>query len=304
MIIFLTILKWIGILLLSLLVFLLLLLLLVLFHPIYYSIKIDDMDVSVRVSYFLNALRFKVDYINGKLDMAGDLIFYRFYPKEDDIDETKEEYSGKKEAAKVSASQPKVDTKEDVREPDEPDRSSGTAEPGTGKQPDREGNCDKGNNPADSSESADTGDDKAGKKNFKDYVEKAIRGVKGIYRKAVATFSNVKEGVHNYSDDVAKEAYSHILAELVVLLRHLRLRRGHIDFTLGFEDPAMTGQLLALYSLVYPKVSKHLLFTADFEKKVYSGQGKAGGKIVPAIVVAIAARLFFDKNIRLFIDRR
>lgn len=304
MMIILTILKWIGIILLSLLVFLILLLLMVLFHPIYYSIKIDDTDVLVRISYFLNALRFRADYIGGKFSAVGDLIFYRFYPKEEDLDATEEEHSSQEKVAKDDAPQSKVDTKEDVRGADEPDRGSGSAEPATEKQPVRDSDEYKGQPEKGSTGDTTTEHAEAGKKSYKDYIEKGIRGAKGFYRRAVGTISNIKQSFDNYADDVAKEAYSHILAELVVLLRHMRLRKGHIDFTLGFDDPSITGQVLAIYSLVYPKVSKRLLFNADFEKKTYSGQGKAGGKIVPAILLGIAIRLFFDKNIRHFIDRR
>lgn len=262
------------------------------------------MDVSVRISYLFNALRIKAAYIDGVFNATGDLIFYGFYPKEDESDEKEEEQIAEKADESVAAPQPKVDTEENREEHiEEPSGAvAGDSDKGSkGLFADTENKAD---DKKSSGFTSDKGDSKSGERDYSKIFEKAIGAIKGLYGRLVKAFADIKESFEKYTDDVAKEAYSHVLTELVVLLRHMRLRHGHIDFTLGFEDPSVTGQLLAFYSLVYPKVHKRLVFSPDFEKKIYKGSGKASGRIIPAVLLGIAIRLFFDKNIRHFIDRR
>ena len=100
------------------------------------------------------------------------------------------------------------------------------------------------------------------------------------------------------SDDVHQSAFLKCLAELKKLLFRLRPKqcRGMIRF--GFEDPSLTGKVLAGASMLYPYWGEHVYCCPDFEEKVLEGEVSVKGslRILPAAVMGW--NLLWSRNVR------
>lgn len=281
----LTILKWIGFALLALLGLAVFLILLVTFYPVIYKIKIDDCDVWVRFSYMFHIIRGYVSYVDGNLDYSAKIAWIKVVS----TDEDKFEKETVKKNKENSKSEP-AKTAKMVKVQESSDTDT-----------DRVKEADKGQDSEQPRSQSDFGKRKKDRKNYFEVFKGYVRKTWGSFRRKI---EGIKDGFSQYTDDCAKAAYAHLLRELVVFLKHIRPRFGHLDFTLGFEDPSYSGLLLAVYSLIYTKVHKRLKFNADFENAGYSGRGTVGGMVQLYIVLLIGVRLLFDRNLRTFLDRR
>ena len=100
------------------------------------------------------------------------------------------------------------------------------------------------------------------------------------------------------SDGVHQSAFLKCFSELKKLLFRLRPKqcRGKIRF--GFEDPSLTGKVLAGASMLYPYWGEHVYCCPDFEEKVLEGEVSVKGafRILPAAVMGW--NLLWSRNVR------
>lgn len=89
-----------------------------------------------------------------------------------------------------------------------------------------------------------------------------------------------------------------IIRQLIKLLRHVLPRKAEGKVTFGFEDPAVTGEVLAACAFVWPAFDGNLDITPDFDQKIILADAKFRGRIRIGTVLVIAGRLFLDKNFR------
>ena len=75
-----------------------------------------------------------------------------------------------------------------------------------------------------------------------------------------------------------------------------RVIEGKVYF--GFEDPALTGQVLGILSVVNVLLGGHLEAEADFEKAVLQGSLLIKGHIRSVHIIKSGVSLILDKNIR------
>ena len=68
--------------------------------------------------------------------------------------------------------------------------------------------------------------------------------------------------------------------------------------TFGFEDPCITGQVLAGLSILYPFVGGHIHLMPDFENQIFEGEAFVKGKIRLVYILATAIRLLVNKSVR------
>lgn len=66
----------------------------------------------------------------------------------------------------------------------------------------------------------------------------------------------------------------------------------------GFDDPYMTGKVLAGISMLYPFYGERLVVEPDFEKAVLEGELHIKGYIRGIYAAIIAFHLIRDKNMR------
>lgn len=100
--------------------------------------------------------------------------------------------------------------------------------------------------------------------------------------------------------DPMKEAFSKLMKTAKSLLRHILPRRlsGRIHF--GFEDPSLTGKILAYLSMIYPFTKDTLVIEPEFEAQelILEGNLSFRGRIRLGYLLYLVLSVVLDKNIR------
>ena len=276
------ILKILGIVLLVLLGILLALLLIVLFVPVRYQgsgyREEGDpvpMHVQLKVTWLLHLVRVSFIYPEEAF-LKVKVLFFQILPAK----EKKKKASNKKEA---DGKKPKTDKKEvgsDVRDTTSDQKIS-----------------DEGNTAVE-----DGGDDR---RTLLDFVRKlfsAIRNIKYTIRKIYDKINHIIHNIRYYikilQTESFKRAFMLCREQLLRLMKIVLPRKVSGTFTIGMEDPAATGQILSIYGILYPLIGDSITVIPDFEKPVMEGSFRFKGKITAFTLIRIAAKIYFDKDLK------
>lgn len=276
------ILKILGIVLLVLLGILLALLLIVLFVPVRYQgsgyRKEGDpvpVHVQLKVTWLLHLVRVSFIYPEEAF-LKVKVLFFQILPAK----EKKKKASNKKEA---DGKKPKTDKKEvgsDVRDTASDQKIS-----------------DEGNTAVE-----DGGDDR---RTLLDFVRKlfsAIRNIKYTIRKIYDKINHIIHNIRYYIKILQTESFKRAFVlcreQLLRLMKIVLPRKVSGTFTIGMEDPAATGQILSIYGILYPLIGDSITVIPDFEKPVMEGSFRFKGKITAFTLIRIAAKIYFDKDLK------
>lgn len=276
------ILKILGIVLLVLLGLLLALLLIVLFVPVRYqgSGYREEGDpvpvhVQLKVTWLLHLVRVSFIYPEEAF-LKVKVLFFQILPAK----EKKKKASNKKEA---DGKKPKTDKKEvgsDVRDTASDQKIS-----------------DEGNTAVE-----DGGDDR---RTLLDFVRKlfsAIRNIKYTIRKIYDKINHIIHNIRYYIKILQTESFKRAFVlcreQLLRLMKIVLPRKVSGTFTIGMEDPAATGQILSIYGILYPLIGDSITVIPDFEKPVMEGSFRFKGKITAFTLIRIAAKIYFDKDLK------
>ena len=276
------ILKILGIVLLVLLGILLALLLIVLFVPVRYQgsgyRKEGDpvpVHVQLKVTWLLHLVRVSFIYPEEAF-LKVKILFFQILPAK----EKKKKASNKKEA---DGKKPKTDKKE---------VGSDVSDTASDQKISDEGNA------ADE----DGGDDR---RTLSDFVRKlffAIRNIKYTIRKIYDKINHIIHNIRYYIKILQTESFKRAFAlcreQLLRLMKIVLPRKVSGTFTIGMEDPAATGQILSIYGILYPLIGDSITVIPDFEKPVMEGSFRFKGKITAFTLIRIAAKIYFDKDLK------
>lgn len=98
--------------------------------------------------------------------------------------------------------------------------------------------------------------------------------------------------------ELFKEVFGFSKNQLFRVIRSIRPRKCDICLTIGTGDPASTGQIFAIYGMLYPFIGRNVSLQADFEEMIIKGNLKIRGKVTAFTLLIVALRLYRDKNIR------
>lgn len=276
------ILKILGIVLLVFLGILLALLLIVLFVPVRYqgSGYREEGDpvpvhVQLKVTWLLHLVRVSFIYPEEAF-LKVKILFFQILP----VKEKKKKASNKKEA---DGKKPKTDKKEvgsDVSDTTSDQKIS-----------------DEGNTAVE-----DGGDDR---RTLLDFVRKlfsAIRNIKYTIRKIYDKINHIIHNIRYYIKILQTESFKRAFVlcreQLLRLMKIVLPRKVSGTFTIGMEDPAATGQILSIYGILYPLIGDSITVIPDFEKPVMEGSFRFKGKITAFTLIRIAAKIYFDKDLK------
>lgn len=119
-------------------------------------------------------------------------------------------------------------------------------------------------------------------------------------RETISDLCRKKDRLMNFWNRTStKKAVEHGKRELFYLLRHIGPRnlRGTIRF--GLEDPAMTGQIFGILSILQAFSGNHLEAEADFNHKVLEGTAVVDGHIRVCHFLGVLIRMLLDKHVRI-----
>lgn len=99
-------------------------------------------------------------------------------------------------------------------------------------------------------------------------------------------------------EDPAQKALAFIKLQCGGLFRHLKPKKFQLTLHFGFEDPAMTGQVLAAVSMFYGWYCEHVDLYPDFEQTVLEGNIYIKGRIRAFSLLIIGVKLLLNRNLR------
>lgn len=311
--IILLILKIIGWILLAILGLIVLLICITIFVPLRYQADgsckgtLESLYGKIKFSWFCHLISGFAVYENGKLDWTIRIAWKKLRAEEEVAVQAEEDFPYKEEVLDKEEVTGKGDVLDkgglDWKETPKKDKSADKKD-----APKEEAVLSpiKGNLPA-NRKAPSKG--QGGFSKLKDLYQKIIRKIREFYEKIKYTIQKFcdtieallvkKEKLESFiTDEIHKAAFAAGLVEVKRLLRFLKPKKLTVDVHFGFEDPCITGQVLALLSVVYPFIGEHADIQPDFEQKILEGEVMASGKIRFLYIVIIGWNLIWNKNVR------
>lgn len=127
--------------------------------------------------------------------------------------------------------------------------------------------------------------------------------IAGRIRKMWLTFRQFCDKIGRWKEfltrDTTKAAVKFLLGRGRALLVHILPRkvRGHV--TVGFEDPSLTGQLMAAAGVFLPLYRDNIQITPVFDRQVLEGDFLIKGRIFGAAFVWTAWKIFRNRDVRI-----
>lgn len=95
-----------------------------------------------------------------------------------------------------------------------------------------------------------------------------------------------------------RSSFLKIKRTVLKVLRHMMPVKISGNLRFGFDDPAVTGGVLGLLSLLYPICEDRFMLYPEFEHKILQGEVHIAGRLRASVFLFAACRLIFDKDIR------
>lgn len=276
----LTLLKIIGIVLLSLLGIILGLILMILFVPVRYRLKgyyKDEFVLHGKVTWLLHFVSVKIDYDKEpvtSIKILGISIdkFIKNGPKSDrkDVSETD------------NADTSDINSKNNVPKMTNTNSDTELSVVST-LETKSENSLDKTMELCTDDSQKETPD----KKSISDKIKHVYNMIKekiiSIYRKICDILNKIKQLFHNIKSgketvahyisilkkDEVKQAFSLCKKRIWKMIKHILPKKMKVNITAGFDDPATTGYILAGYSVLPTSISEKIILHTDFNKQIF-----------------------------------
>ena len=294
----LTILKILGIVILSIIAFALLLALAILFVPVRYraQAKIDEKEYegNVKASWLLHFLSFKLIFVDKKPNMVFRVLGI---PIKKSSKEKENEFSKDFEPNEAKDLEDDFNDYVDVEEDkdlsiDNSDREN--IEPKSSE--------DENINAPEIKEKKPTLKERLKKfspKNILEKIKEFIEKIKAFIKDA----NQKKEDLEKeYNDPKTKEALEILKTSGISLLKHYKPRKLKGFLEIGFDDPANTGMLIGFYYMLFP-VNKEFNFYANFNQKRLNGDLVLKGHIRLVFLVKPIYRIFKNEKLKQYLKK-
>ena len=100
------------------------------------------------------------------------------------------------------------------------------------------------------------------------------------------------------ADAAHRNAFGRGKKELIKLLGRLSPKVLQADIHYGFEDPSLTGRVLAGFGILYPFLGDNVQITPDFQEKILEGKLYVKGRIYVRHLAVTAVKLLLDGDVR------
>ena len=326
-------LKVLGIVLLVIFAIFLALVLLILFLPIRYrfngswDVFGDVYDLRLDITWFLHTLHGKIWFLRNKTGENGEegygrelkLLWFRLIPGED-VDYT-DDLPDDLYPVTLEYTDPSCYSGENASHDTGTFEDSGRNSPGDQAAPlDTAYNDRSYMEKADKEEKDGSPEDEkiriperiSGKiKEFASFLGKLGKKIRRAGKRAgykISSICDKMKGLYGkaryYKELFEKESTDNALVllrdEVLYKLKVLKPSKYRMNMLYGFDDPALTGEITGVLSLVFLSSGKNVTFTPDFEQKVFEGELFMKGGIKVITVLIILWKLYFNEDFREF----
>lgn len=119
-----------------------------------------------------------------------------------------------------------------------------------------------------------------------------------IYDKIKHIVKNIQYYIKIIKSETFERAWTVCSGQVFSLLKSILPGKLTGNLLIGTGDPASTGQVLAVYGMLYPLIGNHIVITPDFEQQVMEGDLFIKGKITVFKVIKTAWIVYFNKDLR------
>ncbi len=115
----------------------------------------------------------------------------------------------------------------------------------------------------------------------------------------IKTYKKRKEDLTEFlNDKVHQTAWKRLKKEVAFFARFAKPKYVKANLRFGLEDPAATGKILGVLSMLYPFYGDNIQIEADFQEKILDGDVLLTGKLRGVRAFVLAWNLFFDESIK------
>jgi len=142
-----------------------------------------------------------------------------------------------------------------------------------------------------------------------DEASDEYKGIKGKFKKIKDKIRSIKEKIYhlnkkkNYildmkDDERVRSGVGYAKDKFLLILKRILPKKlnGYVAF--GMEDPASTGKILGSVSAFFPIWGEHVTLVPDFENKRLEVDADLKGRIMIALLVIPALKVWFNKDIK------
>ncbi len=129
---------------------------------------------------------------------------------------------------------------------------------------------------------------------------RAVSRIFDLYQKGLDIREKLDPYISLLTDRQLHAALSAVLGEIKYLLKKISPKQLSGQIAFSCEDPAHTGQILGVFSLLYPYIGPDLILEPDFEaeQRTLDGDLHVTGSIQLYQIVGSILRLLLNSNIR------
>lgn len=288
------ILKWIGIILLSVLGFILCLILLILLCPIRYQAEGDyqeKVNFRAQIRWFLGVLKVDAGYSDQFLWEVR-VFGIRILPAKI-----------KNSAAKKSPQKDsKVKGKKDKTKPEISQNQ--TAENLVLNDEAKQEHQQQENTSGDESLNEEKISENTSETKEKQSIHKKISDAIQNWKYKITNIKNTIQNVRKQADHylaILKRAEVQRLIKRVLrmfskMLMHIRPRKLSVIAHVGMEDPSLTGSIMAVQGILYPWVAQKVVIIPYFEEKRLEGSFYLAGHTILGVLLVLVLRMILNKD--------
>lgn len=316
--ILLTILKVLGILLLILLITAVVLLLLVLFVPVRYRIVLRRREedgilaaVEIKVTWLLHLMGAAFSYPEAAFLRVRIFCFtvFRSDRKKKDSGSAQKEKLGRKKQVPAKEDSERKDTDEAPSQKAEDNQEKETAIPAGAAREESHSQKEPGQ---DKNIFTDNGQHASANRLYvkiKEFFSKLLSLFQNIRYTITRICDKIKHIVNNiqyYLEIIKSDTFSRAWAlcsgQAFSLLKSILPGKVRGSLVIGTGDPAGTGQVLAVYGILYPLLGDRIRVTPDFDRQIVEGELFLRGKITVFKGLKTAWKIYFSRDLRRLIQ--
>lgn len=113
-----------------------------------------------------------------------------------------------------------------------------------------------------------------------------------------SNYDKIKKKIDVIKSERFKSAFSLCKRKILRLFKHILPRNWKIKGCMGFEDPSVTGKILAFNGALFPWIYKHVDIKGDFENSRIDISGYFKGHIVLIKLIVICLSAYLNKDVR------
>ena len=124
--------------------------------------------------------------------------------------------------------------------------------------------------------------------------------IRKICDKIKAVLDNIQYYREVMESDSFRQSFDLCKDELIRIIKKIKPDKLEADLIVGMEDPAATGEILAVYGILYPLIGQYVRVVGDFgcEQIHVEGRLYIRGKIRVFTFLRTAVRVYFNKDIK------